>query len=141
MAPPTRRQLLGLAGSSSLVGLAGCAQLLDDEVEEPERRPPDWCVEAYDVDVPDEEQTAESIDGIPRDLDELSPRQEVAYQCHPQGFQLCANCRYFITSRTGEPIGACAIVEGRVRSQDWCALYHETERLDERPSADPLGGE
>lgn len=129
--------MLALAVGSSLTGLAGCAQFLV-EVEEPEPRPPDWCVKKYDVEVPDEERTAESIDRIQRDPEELSARDTVAYQCHPQGYQLCANCRFWIPSRTDEPIGACAIVEGRVRSQDWCALYQETERLDERPDPNPL---
>ena len=35
--------------------------------------------------------------------------------------------------------GACAIVEGIVRSQDWCALYQPTEDLAEFPHPDPLG--
>lgn len=132
----SRRRLVQLVGTGSLVGLAGC--LGGDEAEQTQRRPDDWCIEEFDTDVADVERTAESIDGIPRDPDDLTARQDAAYQCHPQGFQLCANCRFFIPSKTNEAVGACAIVEGRVRSQDWCALYQHTERLSEPPSQNPF---
>ena len=132
-----RRQLLRLVGVTSLGALAGCTQIGNGNDQEPTRRAPDWCIDEYDVEVPESERTAESIDGIQRDLDDLTAREDAAYQCHPQGFQLCANCQYFIPSTTREPIGACAIVEGRVRSQDWCALYEPTDRLPERPHANP----
>lgn len=141
MAAFSRRQMLALTGGTSVAGLAGCVDMTDSEDDDADRRDPDWCVEQYDVEIPDEERTAESIDGIQRDPEELSPRDEVGYQCHPQGFQLCANCRYWIPAQTlsEETIGACAIVEGRVRSQDWCGLYDHTEQLDERPNGDPIG--
>lgn len=132
-----RRRILGLVSSASVLGLAGCTGGTDGNGGERQTRPPDWCIEEFDVEVPPEERTAESIDGIQRDPDDLTAREDAAYQCHPQGFQLCANCQYFIPSTSSEPIGACAIVEGRVRSQDWCALYEATDRLPERPHANP----
>ena len=138
---PNRRRVLQLMSGASVAALAGCALLEDDE-EPSERRDPDWCIEENDVEVPEPLRTAESIDGIERDLDDLSGRVDAAYQCHPQGYQLCANCRFFIPGKpaeTGSGVGACAIVEGLVRSQDWCALYQETEDLDGFPSPDPLG--
>lgn len=137
-----RRRFLQIAAGASAVGLAGC-QLLDEPVDDEEPpRPSDWCIEEFDVEVDDVFTTAESIDGIQRDPDDLTTREGAAYQCHPQGYQLCANCRYFIPGKpaeTGSGFGACAIVEGVVRSQDWCALYQETERLAEFPDPDPLG--
>ncbi|MFO7926670.1 MAG: high-potential iron-sulfur protein [Halobacteriota archaeon] len=132
-------------GGTSIGATAGCLGFggSPEEEEEPGRAD-DWCVEENDTDVPEAFLTAESINGIVRDPDELSSREEAAYQCHPQGYQLCANCRYFIPAKPGETddkrdVGACAIVEGRVRSQDWCALYQETEQLAEFPNPDPLG--
>lgn len=138
MAPVNRRRALQLVAGGSLAGLAGCVEVFDDEEPEPEPRPEDWCIDEYDEPVPEVYETAESINGIERDPDELRSRHDVGYQCHPMGFQLCANCRYFIPSKTGEPVGACAIVDGGVRSQDWCAVYEHTERLDEPPPLDPL---
>lgn len=139
MPAPSRRRILQTIGSASFAGFVGHPQLFGDEYDEPERRAPDWCIDEFDEPVPEVEETAESIDGIERDEDELNSRHEVGYQCHPQGYQLCANCRYFIPSQTTEPIGACAIVDGRVRSQDWCGLYEYTEQwLDEMPDPNPL---
>ncbi|MCU4751293.1 High potential iron-sulfur protein [Halobacteria archaeon AArc-curdl1] len=133
--------MLQIGSTTSLLGLAGCAEFvgIEDEDPEPEPREPDWCIEEYDEPVPEAQETGESIDGIERDPDDLNSRYEVAYQCHPQGFQLCANCRYFILPDDDDvPIGACAIVDGRVRSQDWCGLYEHTERLDEPPDPAPF---
>lgn len=139
---PNRRRVLQLIGGTSVAALAGCTQPDQYVHENIERRDPQWCIEENDVEVPEELRTAGSIDGIERDPDDLSGRQEAAYQCHPQGYQLCANCRFFIPGRPGETgsgVGACAIVEGLVRSQDWCALYQETEQLTDFPSPDPFG--
>ena len=141
-ATPDRRQLLRLMGGASIAALAGCTQSDDGGEGEAEARASDWCVEENNVEVPEVFRTAESIDGIQRNPDDMNTRAEAAYQCHPQGYQLCANCRFFIPakpSETGDGIGACAIVEGRVRSQDWCALYQETEELESFPSPDPFG--
>jgi hypothetical protein len=141
-----RRRLLGLVGGASVTATAGCLGLVGspDNGEEPPGRADDWCVEENDIEVPEVFATAESIDGIARDPNDLTPRSEAAYQCHPQGYQLCANCRFFIPAKPGETddkndVGACAIVEGRMRSQDWCALFQETQDLAEFPNPDPLG--
>ena len=125
-----RRRLLEMTVAASTLGLAGCLQ--DDVAEARPVRAADWCIEEYDVEVPESERTAESIDGIQRDPDDLRARGDVAYRCEPQNYQLCANCRFFIPSTTTEPIGACAIVEGRVQSQDWCGLYEPTKRIEGR---------
>lgn len=140
---PNRRRILQLMGTASVTALAGYAGLGGNSAEAatPDSRPSDWCVEEYGVEPPDVFRTATSIDGIERNPNDLSSREEAAYQCHPQGYQLCANCRFFIPGKPGEVgdgIGACAIVEGRMRSQDWCALYQETERLSEFPHPEPL---
>ena len=139
-----RRRFLGLAAGTSIAALAGCLGT-DTDAEADVGTASDWCVEENDVEVPDIYERAQSIDGIERAPDDLSGREEAAYQCHPQGYQLCANCRYFIPSKHAGEVdrgaGACAIVEGIVRSQDWCALYQETEDLAEFPHPDPLGEE
>jgi hypothetical protein len=111
------------------------------EAEADTGRPDDWCVEENNVEVADTFKTEESIDGIERDPNDLLTREEAAYQCHPQGYQLCANCTYFIPGKpkeTGSGNGACAIVEGVVRSRDYCARYEPAERLEEYPSPQAL---
>ncbi|MDR9381319.1 MAG: hypothetical protein RI560_06560 [Natronomonas sp.] len=140
-----RRRLLGLVGGASVTATAGCLGFggSSDGSGDLSGRADDWCVEENNTDVPEVFLTAESIDGIVRDPDDMTPRSEAAYQCHPQGYQLCANCRYFIPGKPDETedkkdVGACAIVEGRVRSQDWCALYQETQDLAEFPNPGPL---
>lgn len=136
-----RRRFLRLMGAASITALAGCAQSAENGTQAADARPSDWCVTENDEDVGELFRTAASIDGIERNPDDLTGREEAAYQCHPQGYQLCANCRYFIPGKpdeTGNGVGACAIVEGRMRSQDWCALYEVTERIGEFPHPEPL---
>lgn len=142
-ATPRRRFLLA-AGGLSMFGLTGCLGADDTPTQQQPSRPSEWCIEDNDVEVPEAYRTAESIDGIERDPDDLTERENAAYQCHPQGYQLCANCTYFIPSKHaggGDEggAGACAIVEGIVRSQDWCALYQPREKLAEFPHPDPIG--
>jgi hypothetical protein len=136
----SRRKFLHVATATSLIGLAGCVGGGGEysEGKAAASRPDDWCVEEHDVEVAPEERTAESIDGIERNPDDLLDRQEVAYQCYPQGYQLCANCAYYIPSKTKDDAGACALVAGKVRSRDWCARYKPSERLAERPAQQPL---
>ncbi len=137
----SRRRVLRLLSVTSIATLAGCASSVENGDQTADPRPDDWCVAENDGDVPEIFETAESVDGIERNPEELTSREEAAYQCHPQGYQLCANCRFFIPSRPAETdgnLGACAIVEGRMRSQDWCALYQETEQIEEFPHPEPL---
>lgn len=149
-----RRQFLQAASGASVAALAGCLGLggsggdggngdhseAEDEAETEQAS--NWCVEENDIEVAEEYRTAESTAGIQRNPDDLTAREDAAYQCHPQGYQLCANCRFFIPSKhAGDEgmAGACAIVEGRVRSQDWCALYQQHPEIEEFPNPDPLG--
>ena len=99
---PRRRFLLAASGLS-MFGLAGCLGADDSSTQVPSSRPSDWCIDDNDVEVPEVYRTAESIDGIARDPEDLTERENAAYQCHPQGYQLCANCRYFIGGRGGYP--------------------------------------
>lgn len=146
-----RRQFLQAASGASVAALAGCLGLggsggngdqggAEDEAET--ERASNWCVEENDIEVAEEYRTAESIGDVQRNPDDMTAREDAAYQCHPQGYQLCANCRFFIPSKHTEGdagAGACAIVEGRVRSQDWCALYQQHPDIEEFPNPDPLG--
>lgn len=138
-----RRRFLQLASTASIGALVGCLQSGEGETEGEAAaemgRPDDWCVEENNVEVHDSLRTAVSINGVERDPSELNTRQEAAYQCHPQGYALCANCRFFIPGKPGESgsgDGACAIVEGVVRSRDYCALYQPHEDLEEYPPTD-----
>jgi hypothetical protein len=135
-----RRRFLQLASTASVGALVGCigSESGGHEGEAAAGRADDWCVEENNVEVPDALKTAESVDGIERNPDELNTREEAAYQCYPSGYQLCANCRFFIPAKPDEAdtgdAGACAIVEGLVRSRDWCALYRPNNDLESFPS-------
>ncbi|MCQ4333900.1 hypothetical protein KM295_10485 [Natronomonas sp. F2-12] len=138
---PKRRRFLQLASTASIGALVGCLQSGGGQSEAAAEtgRPDDWCVEENDVEVPDSLKTATSVDGVERDPNDINTRQEAGYQCYPQGYALCANCTYFIPGKpaeTGMGDGACAIVEGIVRSRDYCALYEPNEDLEEFPSTD-----
>lgn len=130
-----RRRFLRFAGVASIAGAAGCLGGSEDEGDDFGNRPDDWCLEELDETPPEDLRTAESIDGIERDPEDVRTKEEVAYQCHPEGEQLCANCRFFVPG--DGYFGACTEVDGEVRTQDWCAVYAPADRLDETPDPDP----
>lgn len=134
----SRRRFLRLAGGASVVGLAGC--IGTEEAPTGDARPADWCLDELEDEVPEALATAESIDGIERDPENVRPKEDVAYQCSSEGYQLCANCQFFVPP-AGDYVGACTEVAGEIASQHWCGIYQPTERLEERPDNDPLNGE
>lgn len=142
MAKGSRRQFLQFSGYLSVVGLAGCVGgESGDEPTATEQRTKGWCLEELSETVPERYRTAESIDGIQRNPDEVATKADADYQCHPEGYQRCTNCKFYVQDQTGDDVGACTVVEGEIRSQDWCALYETTDELDETPDPDPLDDE
>lgn len=136
-----RRWFLRATGAASMAGAAGCFGddgADGDDGEDGDDEDSQACLDKLEDTVPEIYETAESIDGIERDPNELNTREEAAYQCYPSGYQLCANCRFFIPAKPTEAdtgdAGACAIVEGLVRSRDWCALYQPNNNLESFPS-------
>ena len=132
----SRRRFVRRSGYVSLLALAGGLQRTSEEESPTPTRSDDWCLEEVGSDVRDDYRTAESIDGIPREPDELLSKADAAYQCYPQGSEQCSNCRFFVPYRTPEDLGGCTEVEGEVRTMDWCARYEPTDRLDYAPSLD-----
>ena len=45
------------------------------------------------------------------------PKNLIQYQDSPKGDHLCANCTHF------QPPNACAIVEGEIAANGWCAAW------------------
>ncbi|MFC7071818.1 hypothetical protein ACFQJ7_10255 [Halovenus rubra] len=141
----SRRRLLATTGTLSLTGLAGCLgsgggggsdhgdkQLSDQR----------------DRSLPDGAETCVSTQGIERDLEGLSAKEDVGYQFHPNytgasGFiELCANCQFFCPGNQFDAgVGACAAVEGGIYSQDWCALWQPVEGLEERDGSGARGSQ
>ncbi|WP_241430198.1 high-potential iron-sulfur protein [Halovivax asiaticus] len=118
----TRRRILMLAAGGSLALSAGCINTPTSgpiAVEEPND-----CLEQLDDSVPEEEATALSIDGVERQAEaNLASKTEAGYACGPQEGMLCGNCTFYIDDKSGDGIGACAVVAGEVRSVDWCGLW------------------
>lgn len=48
-------------------------------------------------------------------------KEDFAYQDRPRGGQHCASCRQFTPGAAGT--GTCAVVEGVVSVDGWCAAY------------------
>ena len=48
-------------------------------------------------------------------------KEEVAYQDRPKAGKSCASCRQFSPTAAGK--GTCAVVEGEVSANGWCAAY------------------
>lgn len=76
--------------------------------------------------VPEEYETATSIGGMERDPDNLQTKQALDYQSSPRNGQQCTDCRYWIEDKNGDGLGACAIVEGKIDPEGWCASFAPT---------------
>lgn len=135
----SRRRLLELTGGASLVGLSGCTVFGDYSADtsfgDLKQKPEDqhkgkW--EGYDLDqpVPEEMETCVSQEGIERDPNDLTSKEDAAYVHHAESYQLCANCAFFCPSETKETVGACTEVEGLIQSQHWCALWEPAGDLE-----------
>ena len=48
-------------------------------------------------------------------------KEDVAYQDRPKAGKSCASCRQFSPTASGK--GTCAVVEGEVSANGWCAAY------------------
>ncbi|MDG5777227.1 high-potential iron-sulfur protein [Haloarculaceae archaeon H-GB2-1] len=138
----TRRRFLHLTGVSALTGLAGCGggggdgnggetetAMGDGETEtamgdgETETAMGDGETTAASDEVPEEYVTATSLGGTQRDPDGLSSKESVNYQSEPNEGNQCSGCQFYIEDKNGDGMGACAIVEGLIAPDAWCASY------------------
>lgn len=127
MSQPTdddRRQFLRFVGAATTVALAGCAGSEQSPTAGDGQSPT-----AGGDQVPEEYRTATSIGGQERDPGALSTKEAVQYQEEPNDGDQCSGCTFYITDMNGDGMGACAIVEGLIAPDAWCASYspHETE--------------
>lgn len=138
----TRRRFLVLATAGAAGGLAGCAGGGGEETESPTEAESPTEIESpteagsptgteggggtgTPESVPAEYETATSLGGTQRDPDALSSKEAVQYQSTPNEGQRCSDCQFFITDMNGDGLGACAIVEGTIDPEGWCASYAE----------------
>lgn len=102
----TRRRFVTGAAAATAIALAGCGGDNGDS-----------------GDVPEAYRTATSIGGDERDPDGISSKDAAAYQESPSGDRQCSNCRYYIEDKNDDDVGACAIVEGEIEPDAYCARY------------------
>ncbi|MDQ2053916.1 MULTISPECIES: high-potential iron-sulfur protein [Halobellus] len=145
----SRRRFLQLAGSSAIVGAAGCAgtpeqessptEPADDEDGDRETDTDEELPEGVSADefehgpVPQEYRTADSIGGETRTPDELQIKADVQFSEYDEALEnaahqpgrCCANCSEYIADRNGDGFGACAAVEGYIGGADWCTIWEE----------------
>ena len=63
-----------------------------------------------------------SLAGLPRKASAAKlQKEDVAYQDRPKAGRSCATCRQFSPTAAGK--GTCAVVEGEVSANGWCAAY------------------
>ena len=116
-----RRTLLALLGTSSAAALAGCGG--DDGNGGGDGNGDESPDATLTDEVPDEYETATSLNGQQRDPDSLSSKDAVSYQDQPEGDQQCSGCAFYIPDKNGDDIGACAIVEGNIEPNGYCVSY------------------
>ncbi len=125
---PTRRRFFRYIASVPLLILGGCTTRSEPRTPQqnqtPERSPQ----------VPDRLERCTDIAGNHREPADLATKAEVDYQFHPDGAEQCSNCRFYCEDPAGGFTGACSVVEGEVRTSDWCNLYEPTDRLDGTPT-------
>jgi copper chaperone NosL len=128
-----RRRLLALVGTGALTGLAGCGGGTGDGTTENGDRttPADGGTTrpttSGESGVPSQYRTATAIGGVQRDPDALSTKDAVNYQDEPSDGEQCSNCQFYIEDRNGDGMGACAVVEGTIAPDAWCASYVASE--------------
>lgn len=140
--PGSRRRFLRLAGSATIVGVAGCTGAPEAEPTQTESPAngeqeefPEGVSEEEFVSgpVPDPYRTAVSIGGEERDPDELQTKADVQFSEYDEALEnaahqpgrSCANCSEFIADKNGDRFGACAAVEGYIDGADWCTIWEE----------------
>lgn len=129
--PNARRRFLKLTGATTLFGLAGCAGGGGGGGGGGDGG--DGGGDGGDGGggggggdlgpVPSEYETATAIGGMERDPDNLQTKAALNYQSTPKNGQQCTDCRYWIEDMNGDGLGACALVEGKIEPEGWCASY------------------
>jgi hypothetical protein len=134
----SRRRFLVAAGTGAAVLLAGCSGGGGGGGGGTEATDPPTATTAAgtgeadgddggDDRVPDAEATATALGGRKRNPDAVSTKEAVSYQDEPKDGQQCTGCTYYIPDRTGDGLGACAIVAGTIDPEGWCVSYVPTE--------------
>ncbi|MDY7082185.1 MAG: high-potential iron-sulfur protein [Halobacteria archaeon] len=78
--------------------------------------------------VPESERTATSLGGTQRNPNSLQSKSSAEYQSSPQNGQKCSNCTYYIEDQSGDGLGACALVSGKIEPNGYCILYAEYQQ-------------
>lgn len=47
----------------------------------------------------------------------------VQYVTHPNGKEMCSNCKFFIPGAKPNEDGACKVVAGKISPRGYCAVY------------------
>lgn len=123
----SRRRVVHYIASWGLIILGGCTTRTEPTTE-PEQTP-----DRADT-VPERLARCTDIGGNQRDPGDLVSKEQSGYQFSPEGAEQCSNCRFFCEDPAGGFLGACSIVEGEVRTSDWCELYEPVDRLDGTPT-------
>ncbi len=50
-------------------------------------------------------------------------QKAAGYQASPHAGQMCSKCSRFVAGKKPGAAGTCAIVDGAISPQGWCALY------------------
>ncbi|ELZ92969.1 hypothetical protein C440_12649 [Haloferax mucosum ATCC BAA-1512] len=154
----TKRRFLRLAGTGTVVGLAGClggddgqaetttttatTETGDDDHEE--ELPEGVSREEFERGpVPDAYRTARSQADEERNPDELFPKADVKFQEATDAVEAgltqsgrdCDNCAEYIPDKNGDGFGACARVEGYIGPEDWCSLWESIEEAEAEAEA------
>ncbi|WP_411967471.1 hypothetical protein [Haloferax sp. YSSS75] len=155
----TRRRFLQLAGSGTVISLAGCLgggggqqetettaptqETGEDEHEE--ELPEGVSEEEFEHGpVPEQYRTALSQANEERDPDQLLTKEDVQFQEADDAFEAglavegsnCGNCAEYIPDKNGDGFGACAKVEGYIDPGDWCVLWESIEEAKEEDEED-----
>lgn len=107
----SRRAVTHILGAALLTGFAGCTgDSQNNELSGP---------------VPKAYRTATTQSGERRNPDSLTSKEGARYQSESSGESNCANCKYYISDKNGDNLGACSLVRGYIEPNAWCNIYAE----------------
>ncbi len=61
--------------------------------------------------------------GVSRPAEAKMAKRDVQYQDHRHNGNGCGDCKFFSPASADGGAGACALVEGAVSRDGWCAMY------------------
>jgi hypothetical protein len=77
--------------------------------------------------IPAVEATGTALNGQQRNPDAIQPKTAFDYQSQPKDGDQCSTCQFYVPDESGDGLGACVLVGGKIEPDAWCTSYVSTD--------------